>query len=134
MLKAGTLGNFSDSMAAAIEEEFEKLWECCHETDLPAETRDDRRMLFISISQGVIKYLRQKAAEAFEVTVKVEQIHAGNLVESKGKTTSTGPGTIETHEHDVVVNQSEDNDNPSYNKVKSEGVGTVKILMEELDS
>jgi hypothetical protein len=128
MLKAGTLKSFDNSMAQAIEKEFEQLWEERYGSKLPEKTRDDRRLLFISVSQGVIKYLRQMAASAFEVSVDVEQVQTGNRIKSRG------PVDLSNNAN-VTQNSSTGNFGDSgYNKVKSKGTGTVKILMEELDS
>lgn len=133
MYKAGSLESFAGSMAESIEREFEKIWEARFKTPLPEGTRDDRRLLFIAISHGILRYLREKSEEAFDVQVNVEQIPFGNLILSEGQT-GYRYGSSHSHRHPVNVTQTEDSSDPSANKVKSTGEGLVNILMEELDS
>ena len=57
-LKAGTMGDFDDSMAAAIEIAFERVWNERMGSQLPSETQEDRRMMFVAIAQGVIRHLK----------------------------------------------------------------------------
>ncbi|MBA2715177.1 MAG: hypothetical protein H0U55_16700 [Rubrobacteraceae bacterium] len=47
-----------DSMARAIEDAMNQLSVQLKGTPLPAVGRDDRRLLFVAISRGVLKYLR----------------------------------------------------------------------------
>lgn len=131
MYKGGTLQDFAGSMAESIEKEFDKIWADRFQTPLPEATRDDRRLLFIAISHGIIKHLREMAEEAFDIRVKVDQLPMGNLIVSNGKTKLSGG--YYSHRHDVTILQKEETD-PLLNKVESEGEGIVRILMEELDS
>ena len=121
-LKAGTLDTteFGNSMAAAIEHAFEKVWKDRYGTNLPDETRDDRRLLFVAIAQGVVKHLKDNAGSAFDVDVTVEQVDSTNLVQSTGSTISV----LGVHGHSVSVTQEDDEGN----RVKSEGEGLVQIL------
>jgi hypothetical protein len=80
-LKPGTLDDFDDSMAAAIELVFESLWEQRHDIPLPEEGRDDRRMLYVSIAQGVLNHLRDHASDGFVVEVVQND---GNEIDSSG--------------------------------------------------
>ena len=67
-LYPGTLTNFNDSMAKSIEDALAGLM-----GPLPAAPPaavKDRRVLFIAIAEGVIRYLKLKEA-AFAVTVDV---------------------------------------------------------------
>lgn len=116
-LKAGTLDDFNNSMAAAIESAFELVWNNRMGAPLPNETRDDRRMMFVAIAQGVIRHLKDNTVQGFDVDVSVEQTDAGTFVSSTGSTTSGG------HSHNVSVSQS----NAAGNRVQSDGKGTVNI-------
>jgi hypothetical protein len=123
MLKAGTIGDFNNSMASAIEEEFERLWESRYGNELPETTKEDRRLFFLAIAQGVIKHLRDNAEDAFDVSVMVKQnIDSGKFIQSKGETTQSG------FRYPVKVDQTQSRDDGSENLVISEGKGIVNIL------
>lgn len=64
----GTLTNFNDSMAKSIEDALAGLMGPLPAAPPAAVT--DRRVLFIAIAEGVIRYLKQKEA-AFAVTVDI---------------------------------------------------------------
>lgn len=115
-LKAGTLDDFNNSMAAAIESAFELVWNDRMGAPLPNETRDDRRMMFVAIAQGVIRHLKDNSVQGVDVDVSVEQTDTGPFVSSAGSTT-TG------HLHSVSVSQS----SAAGNRVQSDGKGTVNI-------
>jgi hypothetical protein len=122
-LKAGTLDDFNNSMAAAIESAFERVWNDRMGTPLPDETRDDRRMMFVAIAQGVIRHLKDNAVQGLNVDVAVEQTVGGTgggpLIASTGGTTSGA------HSHNVEVAQT----NAPGNMIKSEGHdGNVTIV------
>ncbi|UCF91866.1 MAG: hypothetical protein JSW39_26945 [Desulfobacterales bacterium] len=121
-LKAGTLDDFNNSMAAAIESAFERVWSDRMGTPLPDETRDDRRMMFVAIAQGVIRHLKDNAVQGFDVDVAVGQTVGGT---SGGPLmASTGDTTTGVHFHDVEVTQT----NTAGNMIQSEGRGTVTIV------
>ncbi len=84
MLKAGTLSDFDGSMAEAIEAVFDELWNGRHEQPLPGSTKDDRRMLYIAVAQGVISHLQEHAHDGFAVTVGEGQGTVDILVEQPG--------------------------------------------------
>jgi hypothetical protein len=117
--KAGTLDDFANSMAADMESAFELVWNARMGTSLPAETRDDRRMLFVAIAQGVLRHFKENAVQGFDVDVLVKQTvdgTSGPLMDSTGATT-TG------HSHNVSVTQK----NTSNNMLKSVGKGDITI-------
>jgi hypothetical protein len=116
-LKAGTLDDFSNSMAAAMERAFDLVWNARWGTPLPTQTRDDRRLLFVAIAQGVIRHLKDNALQGFDVDVTVEQTATGPFISSTGSTT-TG------HSHTVSVSQG----SAVGNRVQSDGEGTVSIV------
>ncbi len=116
-LKAGTLTDFDDSMAEAMENALANLWLAKTGQALPSATQEDRRLMFIAIAQGVVRHLKDNAAGAFDVSVSVNQ-DDGPLVSSSGTTGSSG-----AHTHSVAVTQ----DGGSGNKVASSGSGSVSI-------
>jgi hypothetical protein len=85
-LKAGTLDDFDDSMAKAMEHAFETIWLEQKGCALSEASRDDRRMLFAAVAQGVVKHLQTTASATFQVDVTVE--HTGS------SSTSVGEGTV----------------------------------------
>lgn len=64
----GTLTNFNDSMAKAIEDALANFLGPL--PSAPPSMVADRRALFIAIAEGVIRYLQAKQ-DAFEITVDV---------------------------------------------------------------
>jgi hypothetical protein len=67
-LYPGTLANFNGSMAKSIEDALAGLIGPLPSAPPAAVT--DRRVLFIAIAEGVIRYLKQNEA-AFTVTVDI---------------------------------------------------------------
>jgi hypothetical protein len=118
MFKAGSAGDFDGSMAAAIETEFEALWQNRYGVALPAETRDDRRLIFLAVANGVVKHLRECADTGFSVAVTATQ-KSGNRV------TSSSGGALPS----ISVKQ----DAASSNAVVSEGEAKVSVKVEGLD-
>jgi len=59
-LYAGTLADFNDSMAKAIEDALINLMGPL--PSVPQKVVDDRRALFIAIARGVINHLAEKQA------------------------------------------------------------------------
>lgn len=57
-LKAGTVANFSSSLAEAMDNAFQQEWLALKGIPLPAQGQDDRRMLFAAIAQGLFVYLK----------------------------------------------------------------------------
>lgn len=67
-LYPGTLANFNDSMALSIENAMAGLLGPL--PSAPPQAVIDRRVLFIAIAEGVIRYLKEKEA-AFEIKADV---------------------------------------------------------------
>ncbi|MGD8910040.1 MAG: hypothetical protein PVI92_11915 [Chromatiales bacterium] len=116
-LKAGTLSDFDDSMAEAMENALATLWLAKTGQPLPDATQEDRRLMFIAIAQGVVRHLKDNAAGAFDISVNVSQ-NDTPLVNSYGTTSTSG-----AHNHTVTVTQN----SGAGNKVQSSGSGTVNI-------
>lgn len=56
-LKPGHVNDFANSMAQAIEQAFVEEWQAVKGTALPAGDPTDRRLLFVAIARGVLRYL-----------------------------------------------------------------------------
>ena len=63
-IKPGSLASFSDSMAAAIEEELNQLMKDDKLPELNMDASDptvrDRRRFFVAIARGVVKHLENR--------------------------------------------------------------------------
>lgn len=84
--KPGTLSHYDDSMAERARVVFDKLWKEKYGSDLPSETKEDRRMLFVAIAQGVIQHFKDNALDAFDIEVNVVHRNSSGIeIKSKGK-------------------------------------------------
>lgn len=111
-LKAGTVIGFSDSLAEAMEHALETEWTQVKGGTLPAAGEEDRRLLFVAIAQGIVRYLSENAEASIEVhAVEVTQ-NTGNNIASTGLVDS------------LTVNVTQ---NSIDNRVLSSGDGKVKI-------
>ena len=109
-IKAGTVADFADSLAAAMENALRQEYEAVKEVPMPEAPDQDRHMLFVAIAQGVVRYLKDNT-DAF--TVEVQTVQDDSLIESEGggitvtqlrdeevadgdnRVTSTGDATLE---------------------------------------
>jgi hypothetical protein len=77
-LYAGTVNDFSGSLAEAIETAFaNELWALKGAT-LPDSSAQERHMLFCAIAQGVLGYLKDNEAE-LQVTIDVSSTDTGHV-------------------------------------------------------
>lgn len=118
---------FANSMAGAIEKVFEKEWLEKYGYPLPRRGREDRKIFYVAIAQGVVKHLVDNAEASFHVhDVEVQQVNS--LITSSGR--------IDLGywwgEFDVDVTQDSDPSDPDLNKAKSEGEGKLEIFEEGL--
>ena len=67
-LKAGTVADIAGSMALAMENAMEALWQAEKGEPLPEAGSEDRRLLFAAIAQGVVRHLADNP-DAFDVEV-----------------------------------------------------------------
>lgn len=84
-LKAGSAtGLQPDTLAGRMDEEFVALWASLKDVDLPtdAATVQDRRMIFVAVARGLLRYLHDHRAD----------------VETTAETTAGG---TTTHEHQL---------------------------------
>jgi hypothetical protein len=111
-LKAGSISNFNDSMAEAMEQAFQDEWNTVKGEPLPAGGEEERKILFAAVAQGVLSYLSDNINASLNVDVAVTQA-TGNQISSAGNS--------------VTVTQS----SGSNNRVESEGQATnVELLIE----
>ncbi len=119
--------DFVDSMAAAIEGAFERAWAEVNGSELPEKGRRDRRILFVGVAQGVIKYLKQHDADGFDIRADAVQ---------KDGTEITSSGTLDEpgYEHiDVTVTQDSGGDNKVIGEI-DRADGEISIKTEGLYS
>jgi hypothetical protein len=121
VLKAGTVDDFEDSMAEAIEDALKAEWATVKETAFPTTGAEDRRLLFVAIAQGIVRYLKDHADDSIIVHSVVVAQDSGNNVGSSGTTGSASGGG--PHTHSVNVTQT----SGSANRVESSGDGKVRI-------
>lgn len=84
-LKAGSIDDFSGSMAKAMIEAFRDEWQKVRGGEPPEDT-EEMKLLFIAIARGVVDHLVERKA-AFQL-VYTEQEHKhfyGSLPSSKAK-------------------------------------------------
>jgi len=79
----------TDSMALVIDNEMKELYRKIKGTTLPDIGQEDRRMLFTAISRGILKYLRDHAADFLNA---ITITHDSGETWNHSATTSTGLG------------------------------------------
>ncbi|MCP4463726.1 MAG: hypothetical protein GY819_13105 [Planctomycetaceae bacterium] len=89
-LKAGSVSNFSNSMAQAMEDSFQREWNAIKKHPLSEAGEEDRRLLFSAIAQGVIQHLQEHINDALQIDVRVTQTNeplnnTGNRVIAEGE-------------------------------------------------
>lgn len=101
-LKPGSVDDFPDSMAQAMELAFQSEWAAAKGEPLLPVGEEDRRILFAAIAQGVVKHFEAKANEAFQITVRVTQ-RPDVLIKSDNpaQIAVAGGGAIGAHQADV---------------------------------
>ncbi len=70
-IKAGTLADFTGSMAQAMENALEEEYQRLKGEAMPAMGREDRQLMFAAIAQGVVRHLKDNH-DAFKVAVTVD--------------------------------------------------------------
>ena len=64
-LKAGRLADFSNSMAATMERALDEEWRALNGESLPAEGKNERRLLLVAVARGMLEYLKAHEDEFF---------------------------------------------------------------------
>lgn len=68
-IKAGTVSDFSNSLAEAIEDALKAEYLVVKGEALPDQGLEDRRMLLVAIAQGVTRYLKSNT-DAWDISVE----------------------------------------------------------------
>lgn len=126
-IKPGSVSDFAGSMAEAINQAFQVEWDAVKPESLPSTGEEDRKILFAAIAQGVVKHLKEKANEAFQIDVRVTQT-TEVLMQSDNPSSIpvSGGGNISAHQADVQQL------NNTGNMIVAEGEAShVEILTDE---
>lgn len=70
-LKGGSVADFSNSMAEAIEQALAQEYLALNGRPLPAEMQNERRMLLAAIGRGVLDYLKAHQNELI-ITISLD--------------------------------------------------------------
>ncbi|BCT67369.1 hypothetical protein [Nitrosospira sp. NRS527] len=62
-LKAGSVADFSSSLAAAMEQAMKTEWQAVKGVALPNQGEEDRRLLFVAIARGLFDFLKEHEDE-----------------------------------------------------------------------
>ena len=122
-LKAGTVADFENSMAEAMENALKAEWPIVKKVAFPENDPEDRRLLFVAIAQGIVRHLEKNAETAIIVhSVEVTQDNDNNIT-SSGDSDDASDGI--SHSHFVSLTQ----DSGSGNRVVcgTDGSGKVRI-------
>jgi hypothetical protein len=111
-LKSGSVSNFNDSMAQAMEQAFQVEWNVVKGEPLPEGGEEERKILFAAVAQGMLSYLSDNINASLNIDVAVTQ-EISNQIDSTG-------GSV-----NVTQNSG------SSNRVESEGQATnVELSIE----
>ena len=131
-IKAGTVTDFANSMAEAMENALAQEYQAVKGEPLPDMGQDDRRMLLSAIAQGVVRHLKDNL-DAFALSVEVTQVTGepdAPLIQSANPAMITvnagggGGGNGEIPVGNAKVTQS----GGAGNLVRSRGDGTVDAM------
>jgi len=80
-LKAGTVFDFNDSLAAEMEEAMKSEWLVVKGDPLPAPTgEEDRKIMFVAIARGLLKFLQDHRDEIFTTEESGDDEHEHTVV------------------------------------------------------
>jgi hypothetical protein len=82
-LKAGTVADFGNSMAEAIEQALKTEYRNVKGEDMPDAPAEDRRLLLVAIAQGITRYLKSNT-DAWRISVEATLVNASDS-EGTGK-------------------------------------------------
>lgn len=125
-LKPGRVDDFTNSMAAAMEDAFQDEWLDVKGTALPERGEEDRKILFSAVARGVVKHLKENAGTAFKIAVSATQ--TGTVLmesDNPGNINVSGGGNISAGAADVRQKNS------TGNMVESVGVATITEILTE---
>jgi len=72
-MKAGTVTDFANSLAEAMDKALATEYLAVKGEPLPDMGEEDRRLMFVAIAQGLLRYLKDNS-DAFELAVQTEQV------------------------------------------------------------
>ena len=82
-LKPGSVSDFANSMAEAMEQAFQTEWNA--NKDIPlGEDDSDRKIMFAAIAQGVVNHLQSRLNGSLTLEVSVTQVSGNNITSSGG--------------------------------------------------
>jgi hypothetical protein len=76
-LKAGSVANFSASLAEAMDNAMKSEWQAVKGVGLPSQGQDDRRLLFAAIAQGLFVFLKAHEDELMN-NISLEDVGIGS--------------------------------------------------------
>jgi hypothetical protein len=92
-IKAGTVADFSNSLAEAIEDALKAEYLNVKGEALSDQGLEDRRMLLVAIAQGVTRYLKSNV-DAWQISVETTLVNASNAEGSGTVDDITTTGTL----------------------------------------
>ena len=127
-IKAGTVNDFNDSMAEAMELAMKQEYQNLKGVAMPTMGENDRRLLLCAIAQGVVRYLKDNL-DAFSVSTVSHQVSGESdapLMRSDNPSSIAvsggGGGSITAHAADVTQLSG------SSNMIKTRGTATLDEL------
>ena len=84
-IKAGTVADFSNSLAEAMEDALRAEYQNINGEALPDQGLEDRRMLLVAIAQGVVRYLKSNV-DAWQISVETTLVNTDD---------AEGSGTVD---------------------------------------
>jgi hypothetical protein len=125
-IKAGTVADFSGSMAEAMENALKAEYLALKGEPLPDMAQDDRRMMLAAIAQGVVRHLKDHL-DAMQISVETTQVvgvPGAPLIRSENPAAIVaGVGNIPAGSADVTQIAAADN------RVVSRGTATLDDLL-----
>jgi hypothetical protein len=73
-IKAGTVADFSGSLAEAMENALKDEYQAVKEEPLPDQGVEDRRLLLVAIAQGITRYLKSNV-DAWQISVETTLVN-----------------------------------------------------------
>lgn len=122
-LKAGTVADFANSLAEAMEDALKAEYQAVKGEPLPDMGVEDRRLMLVAIAQGVVRYLKSNV-NALQISVETTQVtgEPGAPVirsENPNAINVSGGGSISVGNADVTQIDA------ANNRILSRGTATV---------
>ena len=122
-LKAGTVADFADSMAEAMEIALMTEYQAVKGEALPDMGVEDRRLFLVAIAQGVVRHLKDNS-DALQISVETTQVTnepGAPLIRSENPAVInvSGGGSVGTGDADVTQIDA------ANNRILTRGTATV---------